>query len=221
MLRKWSVMLSRSGCETTSQHAWVCYFSILILSSLISQCQTTQQSREGDDIVGDGGEATTTFVSKNCGTKWQVYTCALFSFSLISLFCPSSFCSFLFSYSSLHSLSYALLCLWQPSSLAGVGQHPNPSRIVFDNFKHWKSLFSSDMQQLATVQVDIDPCRSAVLWAVQQGYKQKLGNFHLKKFAECVVHDFFVFSKSCSILRLTLGKFRNFKVSTTHNYRES
>ena len=26
-----------------------------------------------------------------------------------------------------------------------------------------------------------------------------------------MVHDFFVFSKSCSILRLTLGKFRNFK----------
>ena len=35
---------------------------------MITQRQTTQQSREGD-IVGDGGEATTTFVSKNCSTS--------------------------------------------------------------------------------------------------------------------------------------------------------
>ena len=39
---------------------------------MISQCQTTQQSREGD-IVGDGGEATTTFVSKNCSTSGWCY----------------------------------------------------------------------------------------------------------------------------------------------------
>ena len=40
---------------------------------------------------------------------------------------------------------------------ANIQDYEDPSRIVFDldNSKHWKSLFSSDMQQLTTVQVDI------------------------------------------------------------------
>ena len=63
----------RPGCKTTSQHEQVRYFSVTILSLLISQRQTTLQSTEGD-IVGDGGEATTTFVSKNCSTSgWCVH----------------------------------------------------------------------------------------------------------------------------------------------------
>ena len=66
------MLLSRSGCETTSQCAQVRYFSIIIFSSLVSQRQTTQQSRESD-IVGDDGEATTTFVSKNCSTSGCVH----------------------------------------------------------------------------------------------------------------------------------------------------
>ena len=49
---------------------------------------------------------------------------------------------------------------------ANIQDYEDPSRIVFDldNSKHWKSLFSSDMQQLTTVQVDTDRfSRSAIL----------------------------------------------------------
>ena len=84
------MLLSRSGCETTSQCAQVRYFSIIIFSSLVSQRQTTQQSRESD-IVGDDGEATTTFVSKNCSTSGRCAYVVLFSFPLtLSLPSPSS-----------------------------------------------------------------------------------------------------------------------------------
>ena len=46
---------------------------------------------------------------------------------------------------------------------ANIQDYEDPSRIVFDldNSKHWKSLFSSDIQQLTTVQVDTR--RSAIL----------------------------------------------------------
>ena len=80
------MLLSRSGCETTSQRAQVRYFSIIILSSLVSQRQTTQQSREGGDIVGDGGEATTTFVSK---TAVQVAGVHVYRSPSLSLSPPS------------------------------------------------------------------------------------------------------------------------------------
>ena len=104
MVRK-AIIVAERVCL---QH-YICKYVNLALQSfpLISQRQTTLQSTE-DNIVGDGGEATTTFVSKNCSTSgWCVHMyysppllphLSLLPFLLpASLFLPSpSSISFLF-----------------------------------------------------------------------------------------------------------------------------
>ena len=111
MVRK-AIIVAERVCL---QH-YICKYVNLALQSfpLISQRQTTLQSTEGD-IVGDGGEATTTFVSKNCSTNaWCVHV----YYSPPSLPLPHlSLLPFLLPLPSLLSLSFIPL---PPPSLFSV-----------------------------------------------------------------------------------------------------